>query len=64
MARAYIACIELEERAQSSGSNLTEDLSNLRSDLHALFVEALRNRSIAFVDRADAARIAYEIISA
>ena len=62
IARAYTHCIELEERAQHDSPLLAEDLSVLRADLHALMMQVLRDTGIPFTDRADAARIAYDIL--
>ena len=62
IAKAYTACIELEERAQRESPALSDDLSILRSDLHALLMDALRQARIPYSDRADAARIAFEIV--
>lgn len=61
IAKAYIACVELEERAREENSALAEDLSILRSDLHALLMESLRAAHIPFSDRSDAARLAYNL---
>jgi len=61
IARAYVDCVDLEERARQESSSLSEDLENLRADLHALLMSALRQAGISFLDRTDAARIAYEI---
>ena len=61
VAQAYSTCVELEERAQDEASALAEDLSILRADLHALLMDALRSEGIPFTDRADAARIAFEL---
>ena len=62
VARAYTSCVELEERAQRDSPPLAEELSILRSDLHALLMEALRDARIPYSDRSDAARIAFEIV--
>ncbi len=62
IAKAYTACVELEERAQRESSALADDLSILRSDLHALLMESLRAAHIPYADRSDAARIAFEIV--
>ncbi len=62
LARAYTACIELEERMQGEAPELLEDMSLLRADLHALWMDTLRQASIPFTDRAHAARLAYELI--
>ena len=61
IAKAYIDCVELEEKSQTAAPCLADDLANLRADLHALLMEALRQARIPFVDRADAARQAYAI---
>jgi hypothetical protein len=61
VAKAYISCIELEERAHQEASQLAEDLAILRADLHALLMQALRAANIPFIDRAHAARLAYDI---
>ena len=60
IAKAYTQCVELEERAREESSPLADDLSDLRSDLHALLMQALRAEKIPFLDRADAARIAFQ----
>ena len=62
IAKAYTTCVELEERAQRESPALADDLSILRSDLHALLMEALRAARIPYADRSDAARIAFEIV--
>jgi len=61
IARAYTACAELEEKARFESDGLAEDLSVLRAELHALLMETLREHKIPFSDRADAARLAYEL---
>jgi len=61
LAKAYVSSVELEERAQRESPSLVDDLSLLRSDLHALLMTALREAHIPFADRSDAARIAFEI---
>jgi hypothetical protein len=61
IARAYVRAVELDDRAQSSGSELGEELSILRADLHALLLQALRDAHVPFTDRAEAAGIAFEI---
>jgi hypothetical protein len=62
IANAYVNCVELEERAQREAASLAEDVSILRSDLHALLMDALRDAHIPYADRSDAARIAFEIV--
>ena len=60
IAKAYIAAIELDEKARAIDS-VSEEAAILRADLHALLMESLRENGIQFSDRSDAARIAYEI---
>jgi hypothetical protein len=62
IAKAYVDCVQLEERSQREASLLAEDLSLLRADLHALLMLALRDAKIPFTDRAHAAHLAYEIV--
>lgn len=62
VAQAYIACVELDDRARTEYPALAEDLSTLRADLHALLMEALRQTKIPFSDRSDAARIAFDLV--
>jgi hypothetical protein len=64
IAQAYVNCVELDDRARTQYPELAEDLSNLRADLHALLMDALRKAGIPFFDRTDAARIAFEIAQA
>ena len=61
IARAYTRSIELEEHAGQEAPALADEASVLRADLHALLMEALRQANIPFVDRSEAARIAFEI---
>jgi len=61
VARAYVSCVELEEKAGSEAPELSEDLALLRADLHAVLMDTLRQSNISFADRQDAARIAFEI---
>lgn len=61
IARAYVSCVELEEKARSEAPELSEDLALLRADLHAILMDALRQSNIPFADRQHAARIAFEI---
>jgi hypothetical protein len=61
IAKAYITCVELEERAQGEASLLSEDLAVLRADLHALLMQALRDAGIPFTDRAHAACLAFQL---
>jgi hypothetical protein len=63
IAQAYVQCVELDDKAQSLHSELAGELSMLRSDLHALLMEALRQAHIAFSNRSEAAGIAIEIVS-
>ncbi len=60
--RFNVHCVELEERARSGSEDFAEDLAVLRADLHALWMAALRQSDIPFTDRADAARLAFELI--
>jgi hypothetical protein len=62
VAKAYVNCVELEERAQRDAPSMAEDLSLLRSDLHAMLMETLRDAHIPYSDRSDAAHIAFEIV--
>jgi hypothetical protein len=62
LARAYVRCVELDDRAQSAQSELAEELSVLRGDLHALLMQALREAGIPFNDRSEAAHIAHEMV--
>jgi hypothetical protein len=62
IAGAYVAAVELEEKARVKAPELLEDVGALRADLHALLMDALRERGIPFADRADAARLACEIV--
>jgi len=61
VARAYVACVELEDKIQAAAPALTEEISELRADLHALLMDSLRENNIAFADRAQAAQIAFQI---
>jgi hypothetical protein len=61
IAKAYTRSIELEEHAEQDAPSLAEEASVLRADLHALWMEALRQAGIPFTDRSDAARIAFDI---
>jgi hypothetical protein len=62
IARAYTTCVELEERARHESPVFAENLTLLRSDLHSLLMTALRDSGIAFADRSQAARIAFDIV--
>jgi len=62
IARAYVSCVELEEKAGAEAPELSENLGLLRADLHAVLMDALRQSNIPFADRQDAARIAFEIV--
>ena len=62
IASAYVNCVDLEERAHAESPPLSEDLANLRADLHALWMRSLQEAGIAFTDRSDAARMAYEFV--
>jgi hypothetical protein len=63
IARAYLACIELEERIRNESPELAEEVGPLRAELHALLMQALREANIPFVDRADAAHIAVDLVN-
>jgi len=62
IARAYVTSVELEDRSRQESGLLAEDLALLRADLHALLLDALRQAHIAFSDRSDAAKIAFDIV--
>jgi hypothetical protein len=62
IARAYLQSVELEERARMFDSPLCEATAELRGELHALLMEALRQANIPFTDRAQAAQIAHDLI--
>ena len=62
ISRAYVTCVELEERSRDESAALSDDLATLRSDLHALLMTALRQARLPFSDRSDAARIAFDIV--
>ena len=61
IAHAYVRSVELEEKARSDSSEFAEELAELRSELHAIFMDTLRQSKIPFADRRDAARIAFEL---
>ena len=61
IARAYVTCIELEERLRTETPELADQVDELRGELHALLMDAFREAGISFVDRADAARQAFEL---
>ncbi len=61
IARAYVASIELEDQMRARGSDLLENISELRSDLHAMLMDCLRENNISFADRAEAAEIAFRL---
>jgi len=63
MARVYLMSIELEECIRSQSPEMAEEVGPLRAELHALFMQSLRDAHIPFTDRADAARIAFELIN-
>ncbi len=62
IARAYLACIDLEERIRSESPEMAEEVGPLRGELHALLMQALREANIPFRDRADAAHIAFDLV--
>ena len=61
IARAYVASVELEERMRAESSSLLDEMSELRSDLHALLMDSLRENNIPFADRSRAAEIAFRL---
>lgn len=61
LARVYVSSVELEDRIQAEAPTLADEIGTLRADLHALWMEALRDQGIPFADRADAARLAFDI---
>jgi len=61
VARAYVACVDLEERLCRQSPEWAQETAILRADLHALLMEALREAHIPFADRSDAAHIAFTI---
>ena len=63
IARAYIAAVELDEKVRSTASALADEIGSLRADLHALFMEGLKEKGIPFTDRSEAAEIAYQLIT-
>jgi hypothetical protein len=63
LAAAYIAAIDLEERLRVDSPDLADEAGSLRGELHALFMDALRESGTAVPDRAEATRIAYQITS-
>jgi len=63
IARAYIACVELEERLRHDSVERADDAAVLRADLHALLMQALRDARIPFADRSEAATIAFALVS-
>jgi hypothetical protein len=64
VAQAYLLCIELEDRIRNHSPELADEVGPMRAELHALLIEALRESNIPFADRADAARIAAELVRA
>jgi hypothetical protein len=64
IARAYVACVELGERIQAEAPALTDEINELRADLHALLMSSLRENKISFADRAQAAAFAFQIAKA
>jgi hypothetical protein len=61
IARAYVSCVELEERLHSESPNLADQMGELRGELHALLMQVFRESGIPFSDRADASRIAFKL---
>ena len=62
MARVYVQSIELEELTGATAPELTDKVGELRSNLHALLMEVLREHHVPFVDRFDASRLAYQLV--
>jgi hypothetical protein len=62
IAHLYLACVELEERIRREAPDLADEVGPLRAELHALFMQTLRESNIHFADRTDAARIAFELV--
>lgn len=62
IARVYLACIDVEERIRSESPELADEVGPLRAELHALLMQVLREAGIRFADRADAARIAFDLL--
>ena len=61
IAHAYVTCIEMEERLRTEAPELADQMDELRSELHALLMDAFKESGISFTDRADAARLAFEL---
>jgi hypothetical protein len=61
IASIYVAIVELEENIRSQAPDLADETGSLRADIHALFMEALRDRGIPFRDRSEAADLAYQL---
>jgi hypothetical protein len=61
IARAYVAAADLDDRARSEAPHLAEEAGVLRAELHALLMQALHANNVPFTDRADAARLAYQL---
>lgn len=63
IAKAYVSCVELEDQMRAESSDQLEKVSELRSDLHAMLMDCLRENKIPFTDRAEAADIAFRLIN-
>ena len=61
IARAYVGAVELEDQMRGQSSELMENIGLLRSDLHAMLMDGLRESHISFADRAEAAEIAFRL---
>ncbi len=62
IAKAYVDCVELEDRTRQESPALAEELGLLRADLHALLMDAFRQANIPFSDRTEAAAIAFNLV--
>jgi hypothetical protein len=62
IARTYVSAAELEEEMRAQSSDSLDHVSELRSDLHARLMDALRENHIPVADRAEAAAIAFELV--
>jgi hypothetical protein len=62
IARLYVMAVELDERAQRADDGIQEQAGLLRSEIHALLMQVLREHHIPFSDRTDAAAWAYQTV--
>jgi len=62
IARAYVTCVEMEDRLRDESPHLADELGELRGDLHALLLEVFKEAGIPFTDRADAAQKAFTLV--